>query len=215
MHVFTVLYTACTTGLPPAESLLLYRDVTELDDSPECLLDTSLILSRAVAKRRNVRPTCGADAFPVCANFIAAGAKSCDEDYCELCPEAHTCDHTCGLPCAGGIGGPPGSAGDGGHRLRLLAELGGWSSALDNATGTCPLEDLHNRLDEIDAACCTIEDVCAGGVPSSCPYHCGRIWTAFEDECWSLMSSFQFVDDSALNPYETFSNKVRILTFEL
>jgi hypothetical protein len=106
MHVFTLLYTACTDELPEAESLLLYRDVTEMDDSPECRLDTSLIVSRAEAKQRKIKPVCEVDSFPqACDTFISAGLKSCKVDYCEACPEAHSCDHTCGLPCAGGAGG--------------------------------------------------------------------------------------------------------------
>jgi hypothetical protein len=62
----------------------------------------NLIISRAEAKKRKIQPACEADAFPVCDSFIAGGLKSCKVDYCEICPEAHSCDHTCDLPCAGG-----------------------------------------------------------------------------------------------------------------
>eukprot|EP01052_Picozoa_sp_SAG31_P011857 SAG31_NODE_682_length_12841_cov_13.637655_2_plen_744_part_00 len=198
MHVFTVLYTACTDGLPQEESMLLYRDVTAMDDSPECVLDSSLLLSRSVAKRRQVRPTCETDAFPVCENFIASGLKACESDYCELCPEAHTCDHTCGLPCAGGT---PDSSGN--HRF--LGELGGFSGSVSSLSRTCPLEELGSRLADIDAACCNGEDACAGGVPASCPYACGRVWTTFHADCWDLLSNFRFVDEDQLPTYEGFS----------
>jgi hypothetical protein len=63
----------------------------------------SSIISRAEAKKRKIKPSCEVDAFPVCESFIAGGLKSCKADYCEICPEAHSCDHTCDLPCAGGV----------------------------------------------------------------------------------------------------------------
>jgi hypothetical protein len=87
MHQFTLLYTACTDGLPDAESLALYRDVTSLDDSPECTVDTTLIVSRAAAKASKIKPICDHDAFPVCNRMITTGAKSCKVNYCETCPE--------------------------------------------------------------------------------------------------------------------------------
>ena len=64
MNQFTVLYTACTDDLPEEESLALYQDVTTMDDSRECQIDTSLVVSRAVAKQQKIKPTCEADAFP-------------------------------------------------------------------------------------------------------------------------------------------------------
>ena len=56
-----------------------------------------------------------------CGALLDAKMKSCKVDYCPTCPEAHSCDQACDLPCAGGDGSH-------GHRrqllLRLLAELG-------------------------------------------------------------------------------------------
>lgn len=90
----------------------------------------------------------------------------------------------------------------GGHRL--LAELGGWVTSLAGLTETCPLADFDRRLAEINRACCTEEKVegdaledgeCIDGVPTSCPYRCGRVWTAFHDQCWALVTSFSFYDE--------------------
>ena len=54
--------------------------------------------------------------------------------------EAHICDMSCGLPCAGGTAG-------GGHR-RFLAEFGGLSSAFEVLTLLCSWDSLtlHARL---------------------------------------------------------------------
>ena len=52
--------------------------------------------------------------------------------------EAHSCDMSCDLPCAGGTAG-------GGHR-RFLAEFGGLSSAFEALTLLCPLDSFHARL---------------------------------------------------------------------
>jgi hypothetical protein len=64
MHQFTVLYTACTDDLPEEESLALYRDVTTMDDSRDCRIDTSLVVSRALAKQMKIKPICETDAIP-------------------------------------------------------------------------------------------------------------------------------------------------------
>jgi hypothetical protein len=34
----------------------MYEDVVELDDSPECDVDISLVVSRAVARKRAIKP---------------------------------------------------------------------------------------------------------------------------------------------------------------
>jgi hypothetical protein len=227
MHVFTVLYTACTDSLPEAESLLLYREVTEMDENPRCTVDTSLIISRAEAKQRKIVPTCEVDAFPsLCDSFIAAKLKSCKADYCESCAEAHSCDHSCDLPCAGGVangahrqicflfyaplvlsrhmtGWPKPAVRAGGHRL--LAELANWADPLDELSATCPLGELKMRVAALNVACCAeLEEgdghgACVDGVPTSCAYNCGRVWTAFREECWSLMTSFDFFDHEGQN----------------
>ena len=93
--------------------------------------------------------------------------------------EAHTCDKSCKLHCAGGSDDI--YAGNGGHRrflMRLLAEahFGGWASQITDMTDGCPLSGFEHRLSEIDDACCVERDVeCHDGVPDSCPYYCGRL----------------------------------------
>ena len=88
MNQFTKLFTACTDDLPESEKLDLYEDVTSLDDSPECNIDISLVISRGEAKKRDIKPTCETDAFPICNQMITASMKSCKVDYCEICPGA-------------------------------------------------------------------------------------------------------------------------------
>jgi hypothetical protein len=86
MNQFTVLFTACTDRLPESEVAALYADVVSQDDSAECRIDTSLVISRAEAKSRDIKPECETDAFPVCDRLLSSGAKSCKVDFCEICP---------------------------------------------------------------------------------------------------------------------------------
>eukprot|EP01052_Picozoa_sp_SAG31_P025668 SAG31_NODE_2264_length_6057_cov_6.828634_2_plen_781_part_00 len=184
MQQFTLLFTACTDDLSESEVMELYRDVTVLDDARECFINTSMILSRTEAKQAATRPPCDHNAFgAVCDGMISSGFKSCAEDYCELCPEAHSCDGACQFPCG------PGDT-NGGHRMqRILAEIGGWASALVEYSVACPLEQLHERIQEVDAACCGRSNgVCAYGVPTSCSYRCGRVWTSFFANCEAVLS---------------------------
>jgi hypothetical protein len=188
MNQFTKLFTACTDDLPESEKLNLYEDVTSLDDSPECDIDITMVISRGEAKARDIKPTCETDAFPICNQMINAGMKSCKVDYCEICPEAHSCDHECGLPCAGGEDTWAG----GGHRrfLRFLAEIEQWTSQLGSMTLSCPLDTLQDRLKEVDELCCDGSGSCVDGVPTQCPYRCGRAWTEFYTGCQSVLSMF-------------------------
>jgi hypothetical protein len=120
--------------------------------------------------------------------MISGEFKTCKSDYCEICEEAHSCDLTCGLPCAGGDTG-----GDiRGHRLlRVLAEMGGWYSTLPEFNPACSLESVVARVREVDAVCCAAGDgACDDGIPASCPYRCGRVWTAFYAECKDILSKF-------------------------
>jgi hypothetical protein len=87
MHQFTLLYTACTDRLPAEESLKLYHDVISQDDSPECDIDVSMIVSRAEAKKRQIKPVCDHDMFPICQQMLSTGAHTCKVDYCEICAE--------------------------------------------------------------------------------------------------------------------------------
>ena len=199
MHGFTVLYTACTDHLPVSESLKLYQDIISLDDSPECSVDTSMVISRRQAKLNAVQPACDHDAFGICQGMIAAGVKSCEHDYCSTCPEAHSCDAECELPCAGGES-------IGGRRLQGEVvygnEFGGFTSTIAGLTGLCPLETLGERLSHLDEICCS-GDVCTeNGMPAECPYDCGRYWTSFFEECEDVLS--RFVD--SVGPYRAFSS---------
>eukprot|EP01052_Picozoa_sp_SAG31_P007415 SAG31_NODE_354_length_17223_cov_18.708771_1_plen_576_part_00 len=194
MHPFQTLHEACTDRLPHDEVMALYRDVTEMEDSPECTIDTSQVVSMTQAKLNAVLPTCQTDAFSSCASFVAAGIKTCENDLCELCPEAHTCDHTCELPCA-----EPTGASDDASGHRLLAEgahIGGWAGGLADMTATCPLSAFEDRLAEVDGICCSGSSssdgdgddgggdvACVDGMPQSCPYSCGRRWTEFYRDC--------------------------------
>jgi hypothetical protein len=198
MHQFTVLFTQCTDQLPESESLILYQDVISMDDSGECRIDTSLVISRAEAKKRQIIPVCETDAFPICNRMITASAKSCKVDYCETCPEAHSCDHECGYPCAGGA--------NGGHR-RFLAELGTFTSIVAEKVGICPFDRFQSTLQQLDGECCgTDGGFCADNAqhtPTSCPYRCGRLWTEFYEECQTLLQTF--VGD--LSHYTRFSDR--------
>ena len=67
-------------------------------------------------------PVCQTDSFTACERSIAAGIFSCDTDYCLACPQAHSCDNTCSLPCGDdgdGDGGGNGGDNGGGHRRHL------------------------------------------------------------------------------------------------
>ena len=197
MRQFTVLYTACTDHLPDAELQDLYRDVTAQDDSPECFINTSMIISRTEAKQQSIRPPCDHDTFLICGPMLGAGAKTCEADYCELCPEAHSCDGSCEFPCAPGDTGPGAETG-GGHRIfRFLAEIGGWASGIAEYSLACPLDMLESRVQEVDAVCCAGGNgVCVEGLPEACPYRCGRMWTTFFEDCQSVLSRlFDEVDE--------------------
>jgi hypothetical protein len=54
---------------------------------------------------------CEQDAFSGCEALISGGVKVCKVDYCETCPEAHSCDAACRLPCASGTDGGGGTGG--------------------------------------------------------------------------------------------------------
>ena len=185
MRPFNTLHEACTDGLPQVEVMALYRDVTEMEDSPECTINTSAVVSMTEAKQNARLPTCETDTFSACTEFIAAGLKTCEADFCELCAEAHTCDHSCDLPCAES---PAGHSNSGGH-YRLLTEegdhIGGWAASMSDMTATCPLSSFEQRVAAIDDICCrnTGEAVCVDGMPESCPYACGRGWTEFFRDC--------------------------------
>ena len=72
---------------------------------------------------------------------------------------------------------------------RFLAEIGGWASRLAEYSLASPLDMLEWRLQEVDAVCCAGGNgVCVEGVPESCPYRCGRVWTTFFEDCQPVLS---------------------------
>eukprot|EP01052_Picozoa_sp_SAG31_P002560 SAG31_NODE_91_length_26366_cov_6.792211_8_plen_522_part_00 len=187
MHEFTELYTACTDHLPEEEKRALYDDVVSLDESPECLVNTSMIVSTRQAKVDSIVPVCEENAFgEMCGRSIELGLKTCEHDYCVFCEEAHSCDHECGFPCAGGHGD--------GRRImaeataRGGADFRGFSSALAALTARCPLETFEARLQHVNGACCSGGACTADGLPEDCSYQCGRIWLDFARACEGLLA---------------------------
>jgi hypothetical protein len=152
---FASLYDTCQT-LPPAEGMLLMREVNNLINDPWCDINTTSIISvshqsmpaalqivRAGPNNPVCRTTqidqanapCSTDESGFCARTIESGLYTCDEDYCSVsanaaidlldlpihppdsnmkeivraaqtCAQAHACDHSCSLPCVGQLGGP-------------------------------------------------------------------------------------------------------------
>jgi hypothetical protein len=87
---------------------------------------------------------------------VTAGLYTCENDFCLSCPQSHSCDNTCNLPCAtggGGGGGPGGGkrraqsvtdllggqAGDG-NQASLLVPMGAFD------TMACPLGQFVARV---------------------------------------------------------------------
>ena len=56
---------------------------------------------------------CETDSSRMCDRTIAAGLYSCGDDYCLTCPQAHSCDNSCSLPCG---------ETDDGHRRNLKTD---------------------------------------------------------------------------------------------
>ena len=75
-----------------------YEDVVELDDSPECDVDISLVISRAVAKKRAIKPVI---AVNLCRLFCL---RACMLACLQLCSQdrrvPHRCAHMMRFPCA-------------------------------------------------------------------------------------------------------------------
>ena len=143
----------------------------------------------------------------VCERTIAAGIFSCQRDYCLTCAQAHSCDHTCSLPCGNTAsgGGTTGSGHRRERRRRLLqarrdaktrrqtqtvnatnATEPGTHGALFNWNPVnqmaCPLDAVIGRAEEVEDWCCS-NDECQSGLPSSCTFDCGRHFTSFMLDC--------------------------------
>ena len=99
LQAFAGLYTECQT-MDPRDSAVLLRTVNDLVNDPQCVVNTSQIISVDAANA-----PCTVDEEEQCESIIATGAFTCETDYCATCEQAHACDNSCGLPCVGQEGG--------------------------------------------------------------------------------------------------------------
>jgi hypothetical protein len=47
---------------------------------------------------------CEVDSIDFCDHATTSGLYTCETDFCLSCPQAHSCDKSCGLPCSKGDG---------------------------------------------------------------------------------------------------------------
>jgi hypothetical protein len=189
MQPFVKMHLECGEQLPPAEVALLYDDVVSKIDNPACTIDTSGIVTMTEAKAGP--PVCETDAFGtvLCARMIETHQASCKADFCTFCEQAHSCDNTCGQPCAE----------DAGHRrlliLRQLAESAvdfDWMHDTVHAlTQTCPLSSFEEDLHEV-AEMCSV-DPAEDPLVDKCTFDCGRKLSPFVERCGPLIE--KLIDD--------------------
>ena len=80
---------------------------------------------------------------------------TCEADFCLSCPQAHSCDKSCGLPCAKGDGT--------GHRRDLQGEDVALIFPTDALNPpTCPLDLFMSRVEATTNACCADHQCPAG-----------------------------------------------------
>jgi hypothetical protein len=178
-------------------------------------------------------PVCETDSFMACERTIEAGVFSCASDYCLTCPQAHSCDSACSLPCGN-------TADDGnGHRRQLKGDQSNatvlinmlnatpTSSLLDSAKDhprrrvqtesdgalfdwgpvnppACPVIELLDRAHEVERHCCGNGE-CPNGLPDGCTFDCGRFFTAFLTDCNQTIHS-TFSQETA-SEYAAFSDE--------
>ena len=163
-------------------------------------------------------PVCETNSFAACQRTIEAGVFSCASDYCMTCPQAHSCDNACSLPCGN-------TADDGGGHRRQLKDDQSNSTLLIinllNATPTsssagksakeprrrtqaesdgalfdwasvnspiCPINELLDRAHEVELHCCGNGE-CPNGLPDGCTFNCGRFFTSFLTDCNTTVHS--------------------------
>eukprot|EP01052_Picozoa_sp_SAG31_P015337 SAG31_NODE_983_length_10554_cov_6.049259_7_plen_649_part_00 len=145
---FQLLQQICAEHMDDDELAILYQDVVSLAENPACHIDTSQIISLSAAKVSE--PACETDevATSVCEQFIAAGSLTCEQDMCPVCGQRHTCDRTCGFPCAEGA--------DGGRHLAEVTyapiNLGLQDAIV--AAQSCPLNEFGPAIAAISEECC-------------------------------------------------------------
>jgi hypothetical protein len=124
---------------------------------------------------------CETDTVTFCEQAVSVQLYTCEADFCLSCSQAHSCDHTCGLPCAGKMGGTGGhrrTEDDAGSRIApaLLLPLGDYNGI------ACPWELFVTRVAAVTAVCCP-ESACPDGLPQACSFDCGRGYTTFLRDC--------------------------------
>eukprot|EP01050_Picozoa_sp_SAG11_P020776 SAG11_NODE_3567_length_2367_cov_1.810847_1_plen_320_part_00 len=129
---------------------------------------------------------CSTNEAAFCEMVISNSVYTCDDDYCLTCPQAHQCDHTCGLPCGQRAGG-------GGNR-RALVEAAPPEPYivpfLALNVDVCPFATFGTRLELVTAACCgNSTGACEGAVPDTCSFDCGRVYTRFTRDCDALLTN--------------------------
>jgi hypothetical protein len=178
-------------------------------------------------------PVCETDSFMACQRTIEAGVFSCASDYCLTCPQAHSCDNTCSLPCGNTaddgdghrrqlngdqssstvlinvLNATPTSSGtiakDHQQRRRAQAESdGGLFDWSSVNSPTCPIDALLDRAHEVERHCCGGGE-CPNGLPDECTFDCGRFFTSFLTACnETIHSAFS---EQTVSEYAAFSDE--------
>eukprot|EP01052_Picozoa_sp_SAG31_P007097 SAG31_NODE_334_length_17513_cov_10.799989_5_plen_1508_part_00 len=128
VHVFALLYTQCREHLPANETSVLLSLVHDRESEPTCTIDTSSILTLGEAKAGP--PPCETDYSSICEVVISSGLNTCEDNFCAFCDQAHSCDHTCHLPCGDGAAPEPACESDRSHMCDALI-AGGLSCETD------------------------------------------------------------------------------------
>jgi hypothetical protein len=211
---FSQLYAQC--GILPMEEVIdLMEAANEFVENPNCEIVTDSIMSAQTANA-----PCATDGTELCANSLSSGFFTCKDDYCVTCGQAHSCDHSCEIPCPSMASRPPAPpkaeicetdaagfceqatstelytcagdfclscpqahtcdktcklpcAGGGGHR-RWLAENGNAESislivpSQKLNPPTCPLDLYMSRVEATTSACCPEASCPAGAQKLSC-----------------------------------------------
>lgn len=93
LESFSALYETCR-ALPPEESRILMQAVHDFDMNPDCMINVTQIISVDEANA-----PCSQDETDQCTTTIVSGLVTCEQDYCDSCTQAHSCDHSCGFSC--------------------------------------------------------------------------------------------------------------------
>eukprot|EP01050_Picozoa_sp_SAG11_P014079 SAG11_NODE_1699_length_4427_cov_3.213262_1_plen_769_part_00 len=247
LSAYDDLSTQCEDFMPANETAMLLTMVGALDMDPLCTIDTGSILTQHEAKAGE--PACLTDASGVCEILIASGSLTCKTDFCPLCAQPHTCDHTCGIPCgdsaepaeacetdlsplcrtlvdAGGVTcrkdfcanceqahtcdatcGFPCPQPNGGHRrLQLISRI----NRLGHSD-VCDWDQVNDRMDAVDEACCTDGSCGENAFPDACSYDCGKLFVPFLHDCGELISSLVNHDNETVTNLQRFEERCLLL----